>query len=647
MRSLFKCLLGLAATPLAPAATFVVDTTSPSNLAACTAAANDCSLSGAITRAEVDAVADLISFNIPTTDPGYIPAAAGVQDYWRITPSGASPSLPAINQPLTIDGYTQPGALANTNTPSQGGLNGVLKIEIDASVGAFTNAPLQVNARVIIRGLVINNTVAANPRDGIFLNSAADGSVLEGNYLGTDITGTIARGMLSGLSLNSGCCGEPLADVQVGGLLPAQRNLLSGNREHGVTAFSSPTILGNLIGTDRSGMRPLGNGAASGVGAGILITTGCNIPQLIDPIVGGIDANARNVIAANTGGGVTLFVGGAGCPNAASATILGNFIGVGVDGQTPLGNGQHAISIDTFPPATNPLQIGNGSAAGANIIAHTMAANGLASGIRLNQRFVEARNNRYLANAALSRDLPGNAGARDVNDVGDADGQAAPFSSLQNHPEITAFSVAAGNLNVSYRVETAAANANFPLRIEFYKAAGDEAAILLGSDSYATPLAVKSISLALPGGVTLSNDDVIVASVEDANGNSSEFSFQPITLVVEQPVPSACGGNVPIFCDAFESDPQRSLAVTVRATSSLFKPNGNVRVSDNRGASCTVTLVPTATALTSSGRCILVNSGAPGAITITAEHDSFSGAFGNVLTGGNVTQSANFVIPSN
>jgi hypothetical protein len=193
-RSALSILLGLLAHSSLHAAIFVVDSTSPGNLSACTAAANNCSLFGAITRAETDAAADVISFNIPTADAGYIAAQGGVQDYWRITPSGPFPSLPRINQPLTIDGYTQPGALANSNTTAQGGLNSVLKIEIDTSIGTFENAPLQVNAPVTIRGLAINNNPANNPRDAIFVSSTADGSVFEGNYLGTDITGTLARG---------------------------------------------------------------------------------------------------------------------------------------------------------------------------------------------------------------------------------------------------------------------------------------------------------------------------------------------------------------------------------------------------------------------------------------------------------------------
>jgi hypothetical protein len=79
----------------------------------------------------------------------------------------------------------------------------------------------------------------------------------------------------------------------------------------------------------------------------------------------------------------------------------------------------------------------------------------------------------------------------------------------------------------------------------------------------------------------------------------------------------------------------------------LFKPNGVVQLSDDRGATCSLRLVPTTTALTSAGSCVLAGSGTPGVISITAVYDTFSGAFGNSVTGGNVTQSASFTISGN
>ena len=75
-------------------------------------------------------VPDNIKFNIDaSTDPGCNPGT-GV---CTIQPAL---DLPTITDPVVIDGYTQPGASANTN-PVGAGLNTVLKIILDGSVAGI------------------------------------------------------------------------------------------------------------------------------------------------------------------------------------------------------------------------------------------------------------------------------------------------------------------------------------------------------------------------------------------------------------------------------------------------------------------------------------------------------------------------------
>jgi len=99
---------------------------------------------------------------------------------------------PIISDPVTIDGYTQPGASANTLAV---GNNAVLLIEINGSASPLTGSFLQAGLTTvasggnsIIRGLVINRF--ADPRfvgiPGIAL--FGDGNVIEGNFIGTDPT---------------------------------------------------------------------------------------------------------------------------------------------------------------------------------------------------------------------------------------------------------------------------------------------------------------------------------------------------------------------------------------------------------------------------------------------------------------------------
>jgi len=183
-------------------------------------------------------------------------------------------SLPVISDAVTIDGYTQPGASANTLAV---GNNAVLLIEIDGSSsplmgGGFLLAGLTTVAsggNSIIRGLVINRF--ADPRfvgiPGIAL--FGDGNVIEGNFIGTDPTGTLDRG--------NGTHGIIIAgsNNRIGGTLPQARNLISGN---GTTGLGNPgngiviggsgdqigppvhtLVLGNYIGTNAAGSAALPN----------------------------------------------------------------------------------------------------------------------------------------------------------------------------------------------------------------------------------------------------------------------------------------------------------------------------------------------------------------------------------------------------
>ena len=146
--------------------TFTVTKTADTNDGVC---GFDCSLREAITAANASPGADTIAFNIPGPGPH------------TIQPLSA---LPTVTDAVTIDGYTEPGASPNTNGPGLGS-NAVLKIELDGS--AQPSGPgLLIDADAsTVRGLVVNRFDS----DGVYL-FFSDGYVVEGNFIGTDITGT-------------------------------------------------------------------------------------------------------------------------------------------------------------------------------------------------------------------------------------------------------------------------------------------------------------------------------------------------------------------------------------------------------------------------------------------------------------------------
>jgi hypothetical protein len=154
--------------------------------------------------------------------------------------------LPTITQSVTIDGYTQPGSSQNTN-PTTMGLNTVLTIELSGVNSGSNFSGLIINnaSNCTVRGLVINRFV----HDGIDITgNASSGNVIEGNFIGTNPTGTAAlpngSGGNGGITLGSG---TP-SNCTIGGTTPAARNLISGNISEGIDLGTGTgnTVQGNL-----------------------------------------------------------------------------------------------------------------------------------------------------------------------------------------------------------------------------------------------------------------------------------------------------------------------------------------------------------------------------------------------------------------
>jgi hypothetical protein len=146
------------------------------------------------------------------------------------------------------------------------------------------------------------NLVSGNGGVGVGIYQLASGNVVQGNYIGTDVTGTAALGNDVGLSIEG-------SNNLVGGTTVAARNLISGNR-YAVIGFggSSNQVQGNYIGTDVSGTQALGN-ARDGV----------HINNDNNDTIGGEAPGAANTIAFNGGDGVRVDKG-------TGDAILGNAI---------------------------------------------------------------------------------------------------------------------------------------------------------------------------------------------------------------------------------------------------------------------------------------------------------------------------------
>src|SRR5262249_36842300 len=159
------------------------------------------------------------------------------------------------------------------------------------------------------------NLISGNLGDGIALSrgggvgSIPSANVIEGNFIGTDITGATSTGT-DGKPLGNNIC----VDVQEGsgntitGTTTAAGNVSSGSGFGGVclgTTTGAPTtvtgnlVQGNLIGTDATGSRALANATGVIVNGGDPVGVGNNL-------IGGATAAARNVISGNQGFGVQV-----------------------------------------------------------------------------------------------------------------------------------------------------------------------------------------------------------------------------------------------------------------------------------------------------------------------------------------------------
>ena len=197
-------------------------------------------------------------------------------------------------------------------------------------------------------------------------------TVIQGNFIGTDQTGTKALANTgSGVSLDA-------TFVTIGGAAQGAGNVISGNAVAGVFISGASTtgvvILGNRIGTDSAGTAALGNGTF-----GVLVS---GIPRGYDRRHG--DRRREHHLGQSNR---RHRVGGHNRPR---PVVQGNLIGSDITGSQPLGNGSGIVIDGGSSSNTN-----GGIARGAgNTIAFSAASGvnvdataGTGNEIRLNSIF--------------------------------------------------------------------------------------------------------------------------------------------------------------------------------------------------------------------------------------------------------------------
>ncbi len=279
---------------------------------------------GSLQQALLDANAtnglDTIVFQIPGT---------GVR---TISPTNA---LPTITDPAVVDGTTQPG------------FAGTPLIELNGSSAGTSSDGLRLSAgNSTIRGLIINRFYGA----GISLQAPGGTNTIQGNYIGTDWTGTTNRGNGQATTRMGGVLIQGSSGNFIGGLHSTNRNLISANGGSGLYLqnCSGNTIQGNLFGTSVSATAALGN-----------TTNGVTLYNANGNLIGGTSTAARNIISGNAWSGVYL--------QGSSSTgnrIEGNYIGTDTNGSLAIPNGGDGVTINGAPANT----IGGTDAGAGNLL---------------------------------------------------------------------------------------------------------------------------------------------------------------------------------------------------------------------------------------------------------------------------------------
>ncbi len=302
------------------------------------------SLRQALLDANADADASTIVFDIPGDGPRVIQSLS---------------FLPPVTAPVTIDGFTQPGASPNTNA-LWGPSNADLRIVLDGTFALGANG-LSIQApNSTVRGLAVDGF----DFHGIVFQDA-DGGRVEGCYVGTDVAGTGADGNgFSGVWLNN-------AQATIGGPDPEDRNVISGNGTFGVLVYgagaSGSVVQGSYVGTNPAGTAALGNGASGIFTGSNAVFDDPNPSEAQDVLIGGSGAGEGNLISGNGTRGIEVVGRSADGPvvSLGDTRVAGNRIGTDAGGAAAVGNNFPGVSL--FFGVTG-VTIGGDTEAAGNVV---------------------------------------------------------------------------------------------------------------------------------------------------------------------------------------------------------------------------------------------------------------------------------------
>lgn len=392
-------------------------------------------------------------------------------------------------------------------------------------------------------------TLFSGPRH---LVNALENNQVQGNFIGTDVTGT-----KDVANLAAGIYVDESSDNTIGGTSAGARNIISGNGDEGVAITNGATrsnVQGNFIGTDVTGTRPLGN------------SNGVTVTQALEVTIGGADNGARNIISGNLENGIGLgesILHGP-TPNLFGGTgtvIQNNFIGTDLSGTAHVPNAENGIFVETesvIYTIKDNLIAFNGE---NGIFIPNISSRPGTPGFRV----------QILSNFIFSNeDLPIELGNIGINPNDDKDPDAGA-NELQNSPVLNSATLSIPSLSTDGVLRPAAIaisgtfnstpNTNFTLEFYFGLSCSGEGSQLIGF----VPIRINTLqvttdgngnvpymfSLELPGG---QRGGYVNCTATNPTGNTSEFS-ECITVGAPSPIVTTTvikGKNLSVHGGNFE-----------------------------------------------------------------------------------------------
>lgn len=554
---------------------------------ACTPAAGDCTLRGAIKAANLQAGPSVIDFAIPGP-PGQVHAIVLLS------------ALPQIARQILIDATTQDGFVPNTN--ATGGLTLSPKIVIDGNMVSLSG-PDSIAFDVQGGDLTLRGLSLVDFERTLVAGNATQLQVFE-SFVGLRADGISDSNCVRGLEIGS-------AMAQIGGADVRERNVIAGC-DVGIDINGNDALVqvqGNLFGTDVTGLATIAGQRAVRIAA----TCGPAAPAIdigapggLGNVIGGQD------IGVLIEGPFGLDAGGSACALPPLLRFAGNSIGIEGAGNAVALPNRIGVQWNHAPaqPPNAIVQFGlPGDSSHSNRVYNSLESGivatpnvtGLAIGV-----------NAFGGSQGLAIDLrpnlsPSEENVPTENDPADAD--TGP-NRLQNFARISSAANGSG-IDLTFNVDSDPANSAYGtggLKVDFYLNNDGQSDNWLGSSSWtSTDFSSGSKSVTFPGSLPAGAE--VLSIVTDDAGNSSELGFfrTGLSVLSSSPEPADVGTDRTITGQILAADGEP------------FRPTGTVTVTDGVDTCGFAVLTPGTPGQTLFS-CTMPTTGAAGARSISINY---------------------------